>query len=195
MVQDVDLATQRLGPTFHLQLRVVQLVVLRFDDSVLLLHILLFHLELANLVVTVRSLEALIVGRLDLVVELHVVALKFSVAALKLVNAAVSIEAHILELLLQLLFLHALSVSRSASADQVLRSKLVLSAVLLLLSEADLKSLVDAHLDEILETLVRLDLELDVLLFGAHEAACGQLLLVELELLLEGGQLIHHHLL
>ena len=71
----------------------------------------------------------------------------------------------------------------------------MLGAILLLLSEADLQSFINAYLNELLEALVRLDLELDVLLFGAHEAACGKLLLVELEFLLEGGQLIHHHLL
>lgn len=54
----------------------------------------------------------------------------------------------------------------------------MLSAVLFLLSEADLKSLVDTHLNEIFETLIRLDLKLDVLLLGADQAASGELLLI-----------------
>lgn len=71
----------------------------------------------------------------------------------------------------------------------------MLSAVLLLLSQAQLQGLINSHLDELLEALVRLDLELDVLLFRADEATRRQLLLIQLKLLLEGRQLVNHLLL
>ena len=117
VVQDVDLTTQRLRSTLDLYLRIVQLVVLSLDDAILLLDVLLLHLKLTELVVTVLTLDALDVGCLDLVVELSVVALELSIATLKFINAAMSIESDIFELLLQLFFLHALPIRSGPGAN------------------------------------------------------------------------------
>ena len=79
------------------------------------------------------------------------------------------------------------------SVLQNLRSRiLIIEPELVKVPQIQLQRLVHANLHELLQALVVFDLELNVRLLGDQELVGGELLFVQLKLLLESGHLIDH---
>ena len=89
------------------------------------------------------------------------------------------------------LFFTLFAVHLGSQLNDLADGLLVFELVLLQIPEIGLESLVNLHLDKFLERLVVLRLQLNVVLLGDQQLMAGELLLVQLKLLLEGWQLIH----
>lgn len=113
------------------------------------------------------------------------------VPSLNLVNLPSCIISRLLELLLVRFFFSLFTVDLSSELDELGDGLLVLILVLLEVPEVGLQGLVDLNLNKLFQALVLSGFQLYVGLLRDQKLVAGQLLLVELELLLECRKLVY----
>ena len=189
--EQIDLAAKLLRSSLDFVLSVLKLDELLLQDLVVRLNMLVFDFKLSDLFFAIHGLIFVLVAVLDLRSDILVVRFKLLVSPLKSIDSPGRVISEVLEMASHVFLLHSLSLELSFQLNELGNCLVVVKLILFQVLDVGLQSIVHFDLNELFERLILLHFEFHVLLFRNQKLVRGEFLLVEFQLLLEGGKLIH----